>query len=62
LIQVEIEGDFQVQPVRVLDRKVKMLRNRVIELVKVQWTFYGHEDATWKHEDAMQAEYPHIFE
>ena len=35
LIQVEMEGDFQVQPVRVLDRKVKMLWNRVIELVKV---------------------------
>jgi hypothetical protein len=32
LIQVETEGDFQVQPVWVLDRKVKMLRNRVIEL------------------------------
>ena len=35
LIQVETEGDFSVQPVRVLDIKVKMLRNRVIELVKV---------------------------
>ena len=38
LIQVETEGDFQVQPVQVLERKVKMLWNRVIELVKVQWT------------------------
>jgi hypothetical protein len=46
LIQVEIEGDFQVQPMRVLDRKVKMLWNRAIELVKVQWTCYGPEDAT----------------
>ena len=35
LIQVEIEGDFQVQPVQVLERQVKMFRNRVIELVKV---------------------------
>jgi hypothetical protein len=35
LIQVETEGDFQVQPMRVLDRKVKMLWNRVIKLVKV---------------------------
>jgi hypothetical protein len=42
----------------VLDKKVKMLQNRVIELVKVQWTCYGLEDATWEHEDAMQAEYP----
>jgi hypothetical protein len=41
LIQVETEGDFQVQPMQILDRKVKMLQNRVIELVKVQWTYYG---------------------
>jgi hypothetical protein len=38
LIQVETEGDFQVQPMWVLDRKVKMLQNQVIELVKVHWT------------------------
>jgi hypothetical protein len=62
LIQVETEGDFQVHPVRVLDKKVKMLRNRVIELVKVQWTCYSHEDATWEHEDAMRAEYLQLFE
>ena len=58
LIQVETEGYFQIQPVQVLDRKVKMLWNRVIELVKVQWTYYGPEDATWDHEDTMRAEYP----
>jgi hypothetical protein len=58
LIQVETEGDFQVQPMRVLDRKVKVLQNRVIELVKVQCTCYGPEDATWEHEYVMRAEYP----
>jgi hypothetical protein len=62
LIQVEIEGYFQVQLVQILDKKVKMLRNRVIELVKVEWTCYVPEDATWEHEDSMQAEYPQIFE
>jgi hypothetical protein len=35
LIQVETEGDFQVRLVRVLDKKVKMLWNQVIEPVKV---------------------------
>jgi hypothetical protein len=44
--------------VRVLDKKVKILRNRVIELVKVKWTCYGPEDDTWEHEDAMRAKYP----
>jgi DUF438 domain-containing protein len=62
VIQVEQEGDLQVHPVRILDRKSKQLRNRTIRLVKVQWTWYDPEDATWEHEDAMRAEYPHLFE
>jgi hypothetical protein len=62
VIQVEQEGAFQVHPVHILDRKVKQLWNQAIGLVKVQWTWYGPEDATWEHEDAMQTKYPHLFE
>jgi hypothetical protein len=62
VIQVEQEGVLQVHLVRILDRKRKQLWNRAIGLVKVQWTWYGPEDATWEHEDAMRAEYPHLFE
>jgi hypothetical protein len=57
LIQVELEGDFQVQSVCILDIKVKMFRNQFIELVKFQWTCYGPEDTTSEHEDDMRAEY-----
>jgi hypothetical protein len=39
-----------------------MLYNEVIEMVKVQWTCYGLEDATREHEDAMRAKYPQLFE
>jgi DNA-directed RNA polymerase subunit E'/Rpb7 len=62
VIQVEQEGVLQVHPVRILDHKRKQLRNRAIGLVKVQWTWYSPEDTTWEHEDAMQIEYPHLFE
>jgi hypothetical protein len=55
VIQVEHEGDFQVEPIHILDRKFKVLRNKAIGLVKVQWTFYGPEDATWEHEENMWA-------
>jgi hypothetical protein len=62
VIQVEHEGDFRVEPVRILDQKVKVLRNKSIGLVKVQWTCYGPEDATWEHEENMWEEYPQIFD
>jgi hypothetical protein len=61
LIQVETEGDFQVQPVCIFEKKVKMPLNRVIEMVKVQWTCYSHGDATWEHEDAMRGIIPTTF-
>jgi hypothetical protein len=62
VIQVEQEGVLQMHHVHILDRKRKQLWNRAIGIIKVQWTWYGLEDATWEHEDAMRAEYPHIFE
>ena len=62
VIQVEQEGVLQVHHVRILDKKNKQLQNRSIGLVKVQWTWYGPEDETSKHEYVMWAEYPHLFE
>jgi hypothetical protein len=46
VIQAEQEGIFQVHLVHILDWKIKHLRNISIALVKVQWTWYGPEDAT----------------
>jgi hypothetical protein len=62
VIQVEQEGAFQVNLVRIMDKKVKHLWNRSIGLVKVQWTWYDPEDITWEHADAMRATYLHLFE
>jgi hypothetical protein len=59
---VEQEGDFLVQLVCILDRKVKLLWNREIGSIKVQWTWYGSEDATWEHEDAMRTKYMYMSE
>jgi hypothetical protein len=45
-----------------------LIRTEPTEILKwvimfsVQWTWYGPEDVTWEHEDAMRAEYPHLFE
>ena len=62
VIQVEQEGFLQVHHVRIVDWKRKQLHNQAIGLVKVQWTSYGPEDATWEHADVMREEYLHHFE
>jgi hypothetical protein len=55
VIQVEQEGAFQVHPVCIVDQNIEKLQNQAVELVKVQWTWYGLEDRTWEQEDAMRA-------
>ena len=61
-MQIEPEGEFQIDPMRILARKVIMLRNREIGPVKVQWEHYSLEEATWEMEDAMQMKHPFLLE
>ena len=61
MIQAEPEGNFQIEPMHILNRKVTMLRNRAIGQVKVQWEHYGPEEATWQLEDAMRLVHPFLF-
>ena len=46
VIQVEPEGEFRIEPMCILNRKVTMLRNRSIVHVKVQWDHYSPYEAT----------------
>jgi hypothetical protein len=61
VIQVENKWDFRMEPVCILDQKVKVLWNKFIGMVKVQWTCYGPEDATWECEETMWEEYLQMF-
>ncbi|XP_075521490.1 uncharacterized protein LOC142554705 [Primulina tabacum] len=49
-------------PVCILDRKDKVLRNKVISLVRVQWSRHGVEESTWETEDKMRESYPYLFD
>ena len=61
----EIEVDetlaYEEKPVRLLDRKVKELRNKQISLVKILWKNHGIEETTWEMEEEMQKKYPELF-
>ena len=62
VIQVEPEGEFQIEPKCILNRKVTMLRDQAIGKVKVQRENCGHEEAAWELEDAMRLAHPFLFE
>ncbi|KAL0561625.1 hypothetical protein IC582_002065 [Cucumis melo] len=51
---------YEEQPIKILAREVKMLRNRGTTLVKVLWQNHRAEEATWERAD-MRAQYPKLF-
>ncbi|KAL0541130.1 hypothetical protein IC582_021167 [Cucumis melo] len=61
---LEIDGNlsYTEQPIEVLAREVKTLRNKEIPLVKVLWRNHRVEEATWEREDDMRSRYPELFE
>jgi hypothetical protein len=48
MVQVEPEGEFQEEPLQILDRREISLQNRVVTQVKVQWKNFTPEEATWE--------------
>ncbi|TYK13849.1 retrotransposon protein, putative, Ty3-gypsy subclass [Cucumis melo var. makuwa] len=54
-LQINKNLSYEEQPIEILAREVKMLRNRGITLVKVLWRNHGAEETTWEREDDMRA-------
>ena len=61
--EIELRDDlsYEEQPVQILGREEKEFRNKIIFLVKVLWRNYLVEEATWKQEDQILSQYPHLF-
>ena len=62
LVQVEPEGEFQVEPLRNLDRREITLHNRAVAQVKVQWKHFSPKEATWELEGDLQKPHPILFQ
>ncbi|GAB2298214.1 hypothetical protein Dimus_038521 [Dionaea muscipula] len=60
-LHVREDLTFEEQPVEILDRKDKVLRNKTVPLVKVLWRNQVVEEATWEREDEMREKFPHFF-
>ena len=61
VIQVELEGEFQTEPFCILDKRERMLRNRAIFQMQVQWKNFSPRQATLEMKDKMREAYPSVF-
>ncbi|XP_075486312.1 uncharacterized protein LOC142525911 [Primulina tabacum] len=52
---------YHERPVQILDRKVKVLRNKEIGIMNVLWSNQVIKEATWDPEEEMKQRYPALF-
>ncbi|GJT30552.1 putative reverse transcriptase domain-containing protein [Tanacetum coccineum] len=60
-IQVDDKFHFIEEPVKIMDREVKRLKQSHILIVKVRWNSRRGPEFTWEHEDQMQKMYLYLF-
>ncbi|KAI3808711.1 hypothetical protein L1987_24669 [Smallanthus sonchifolius] len=60
-IKMDNSLNYVEEPIAILDRAEKRLRNKSIPLVKAQWKHRKGSEATWEKEDEMRGLYPQLF-
>ncbi|KAK2409904.1 hypothetical protein QL285_045301 [Trifolium repens] len=63
LEQIDLQPDltYQPDPVRIVERDAKILRNKRIPIVKVEWAQSPDGEFTWELESDMRRSYPYLF-
>ncbi|GJS80733.1 putative reverse transcriptase domain-containing protein [Tanacetum coccineum] len=60
-IHIDEKLNFIEEPVEIMDREVKRLKQSRILIMKVCWNSRRGPEYTWEREDQMQKKYPHLF-
>ena len=60
-IQVNPNLNFVEEPVEIMDREIKRLKQSRIPIVKVRWNARRGPEFTWEREDQMKLKYPQLF-
>ena len=61
LVELKEDLSFEVQPVGIIDQKLKELKNKVILMIKVLWRNDTVEEMTWETKASMKSRYPYLF-
>ncbi|GJZ85154.1 putative reverse transcriptase domain-containing protein [Tanacetum coccineum] len=58
-LQLDNKLNFVEEPVEIMDREVKTLKQSHIPIIKVRWNSKRGPEFTWEREDKIRAKYPH---
>ncbi|GJW80863.1 hypothetical protein Tco_0144838 [Tanacetum coccineum] len=60
-LRLDDKLNFVEEPVKIMDREVKQLKQSRIPIVKVRWNSKRGPNFIWEREDQIRAKYPHLF-
>jgi hypothetical protein len=60
-LRLDEKLNFIEEPVEIMDRDVKQLKQSRIPIVKIRWNSNRGPEYTWEREDRIRAKYPHLF-
>ncbi|GKE58407.1 hypothetical protein Tco_1497592 [Tanacetum coccineum] len=60
-LRLDDKLNFVEEPIKIMDREVKQLRQSRIPIVKVRWNSNKGPKFMWECEDQIHAKYPHLF-
>nr|GEX90556.1 putative reverse transcriptase domain-containing protein [Tanacetum cinerariifolium] len=60
-LQLDDKLNFMEEPVEIMNREVKPLRQSHIPIIKVRWNSRRGPEFKWEREDEIRAKYPHLF-
>ncbi|GJY48195.1 putative reverse transcriptase domain-containing protein [Tanacetum coccineum] len=60
-LRLDDKLNFVEEPIEIMDREVKQLKQSRISIVKVRWNSKRGPEFMWEREDQLRAKYPHLF-
>jgi hypothetical protein len=61
-IRIKVDLEYREQPVRVLDTKDRVTRNRVVTTCKIQWSHHDESDSSWETGEYLQTVYKDFYD
>ncbi|GJZ58267.1 putative nucleotidyltransferase, ribonuclease H [Tanacetum coccineum] len=60
-LHIDDKLQFVEEPVEIMEREIKRLKQSRIPLIKVRWNSRRGPEFTWEREDSFKKKYPHLF-